>query len=151
LTQEDVARKVGLKRSTVTNHLRLLDLPQEAQQAVRTGLITMGHARALLGLTRPMEMIGLIPRIVREELSVRRVEELIRERNAEGERRIEPRQIARGTPPWQRELEGRMMHRLGCKVRLRDAGGFRGEIVIRYSDRGELDRLCEILAPRPVI
>jgi ParB family chromosome partitioning protein len=148
LTQDDVARRVGLKRSTIANHLRLLELPPEAKQAVRQGLITMGHARALLGLVRPVDIVGLVPRIAREQLSVRQVEDLVRRRNARGEKQESGSNDAPLPPPWQRELEARMRHSLGCRVRLRNSAGFRGEIVIQYSDRSELDRLCGILAPR---
>src|SRR4029079_17464167 len=79
ITQEQVAEKVGLKRSTVANHLRLLELPAAAQEAVRRNLITMGHARALLGLADATQVMALVERIARQDLSVRDVERLVRE------------------------------------------------------------------------
>src|SRR5205814_6451710 len=79
ITQEQVAEKVGLKRSTVANQLRLLDLPSQAQEAIRRGLLSMGHARALLGLSDPQKVLSFVERIARDDLSVRQVEKLVRE------------------------------------------------------------------------
>jgi len=74
LTQEEVARKVGLQRATVANHLRLLDLPQEVQVALAKGLISMGLARALLAIESKELQASTLARITREGLSVRQVE-----------------------------------------------------------------------------
>ena len=146
LTQEEVAVRVGLKRATVANHLRLLDLPDVAQGAVRRGLISMGHARALLGLGEPAQVLQLVGRIAREDLSVREVERCVRDM---------ARSAAKGgalSPPppasWIRDLEERMREHLGTKVEIRNQPGFRGQIVLEYFNRGDLDRLCAVLAPR---
>lgn len=148
ITQEQVAEKVGLQRATVANHLRLLELPGAAQEAVRRELISMGHARALLGMPDAGGVLALVERIAREDLSVRDVERIVRE-------------VARGkkgnaavlTPlgpvaPWVRELEERMRQHLGTKVHLRNNAGYRGQIVVEYFNRADLDRLCQVLAPR---
>lgn len=148
LTQEEVAEKVGLKRATVANHLRLLELPAQAQEAVRRGIISMGHARALLGLSDSAQQLQLLERTVRDELSVRDVERLVRSpepKEATGKAVLQPQ----APPvPWVTELEGRMREHLGTKVQLRNNPGFRGEIVISYFNRTDLDRLCKFLAPR---
>ena len=78
LTQEAVAAKVGLRRSSVANHVRLLELPQPVQDAIAKGLVTMGHARALLGMEDSAGMLDLLEQTVRQELSVRDVERLVR-------------------------------------------------------------------------
>jgi ParB family chromosome partitioning protein len=151
VTQEQVAEKVGLKRSTVANHLRLLDLPVPAQDAVRRSLITMGHARALLGLADPARVLGLVERIAREDLSVRDVERLVRDAGRvtnQGKAVIPP---PSAPAPWVRELETRLRGQLGTAVQVRNAPGYRGQIVIEYFDRTDLDRLCERLAPRDEI
>lgn len=155
LTQEDVANKVGLKRSTVTNHLRLLELPPEAQQAVRQGLISMGHAKALVVLEKPSDVLTLVQRVVREGLSVRQIEQLVRSRRTSTSTSSPSAAKSAGSstatakaPPWQRELEDRMREHLGCKVRLKNGPDFRGEVVIEYYDRDDLDRLCDLLGPR---
>ncbi|MDO9680811.1 MAG: ParB/RepB/Spo0J family partition protein [Bacteroidales bacterium] len=78
LTQEQMAERVGKKRATVTNYLRLLKLPAEIQLAIRAKRITMGHARALLALDSPKKQLKLCSGIIENDLSVRQVEERIR-------------------------------------------------------------------------
>jgi ParB family chromosome partitioning protein len=151
LTQEQVADRVGLKRATVANHMRLLELPEIAQQAVQNGLLSMGHARALLGLTRPERIVDLVGRIVREGLSVRDVEGLVRSEGRPTSTSGAGPGPALGSPPWVRELEQRMEEHLGTKVTLRNQPGFRGQIVIDYFNRTDLDRLCQVLAPKTLL
>ncbi len=151
LTQEQVADRVGLKRATVANHMRLLELPEIAQQAVQSGLLTMGHARALLGLARPERIVDLVGRIVREGLSVRDVEGLVRAEMRPASPGSGAVLTPPGTPPWVRELEQRMEEHLGTKVTLRNQPGFRGQIVIDYFNRSDLDRLCQVLAPKTLL
>jgi ParB family chromosome partitioning protein len=81
LTQEALSERVGKKRATVTNYLRLLKLPGEVQLGIRDKKLTMGHARALLGIDDSDLMLELYNRILTEELSVRKTEELVREAN----------------------------------------------------------------------
>ena len=149
LTQDQVAERVGLKRSTIANHLRLLDLPAEAQQAVAQGVISMGHARALLAVPAHSRVLELIQRIVREDLSVRALEKLVRETQAASSKsRSAAGQKDAVRPPWVVELEGRMREHLGTKVRLENQPGHQGRIIIEYFDRGDLERLAALLAPR---
>src|SRR3972149_2720178 len=77
LTQEQIAKKVGQDRSTIANTLRLLDLPEEVQDSVSRGTISMGHARSLLSLKDPKKQISLSERIAKEDLSVREVEQIV--------------------------------------------------------------------------
>lgn len=149
LTQQAVADRVGLKRATVANHLRLLDLPEPIQVAIAKGLIQMGHARALLGLPSPQGMVSLLEEIVRQDLSVREVERKVRDRLARTN--PSPALTTPAQPPWARELQRRMQEHLGTKVQLLDLGGEHGRIVIDYFTRGDLDRLVGILAPRPTL
>lgn len=152
LTQEQVAQRVGLKRSTVANHLRLLDLPPEVQEAVAGGVIDMGHGRALLGLGDAKAIKKMLARAVREDLSVRQLERLVRDAgegptaaaNSSGDKII-PR------APWMEELEGRMRHYLGTKISLQNGEGYRGRIVIQYHDREELERISSLLGPKDEI
>ena len=148
ITQDAVAGKVGLERSTVANHLRLLELPEQIQEGVSRGMISMGHARALLGLTSPVSQTKLFERIAREGLSVRQVEALARSSPAAppamgsvGRKILVPQQ------GWVRELEARLRERLATKVTVANRAGFRGEIVISYYDRAGLERLADALAP----
>jgi ParB family chromosome partitioning protein len=146
LTQEAVAKKVGLQRTTVTNHLRLLELPEEVQGAVSKGLLSMGHARALLAIATKQRQLELLGRIVREGLSVRQVEGMAR-----GEPKVAPSAERAGAlvprKSWVSDLEARLRERLGTKVVIRNGKGYRGQIVIEYFDQQALDRTCEIIAP----
>ena len=78
ITQEQLSERVGKKRATITNYLRLLKLPAEVQMGVKDKKIDMGHARALVTLTDPVEQLALYNKIMTEELSVRKVESLVR-------------------------------------------------------------------------
>jgi ParB family chromosome partitioning protein len=150
LTQQGVADRVGQKRATVANHLRLLELPEQVQEALQKGLISMGHARALLGLSSSKAMTQMVGQIVRQDLSVREVERLVRNRQAAA---ADPAGVDTAPPqpeqaPWARDLERRIQERLGTKVALQDQGNGRGRIVIDYFNRADLDRVLGVLAPR---
>lgn len=152
ITQEEVAAKVGLKRSTVANHLRLLELPAKLQEAIGKGLITMGHGRALLALPTPEAMVRALDRIVRDELSVRDVERLVRAQPNPDKVLVDveiPRPAPSGPLPWVQDLERRMREHLGTKASVVPGPGATGKIVLEYFSRESLDRLCELLAPRP--
>ncbi len=147
LTQEQVAQKVGLRRATVTNHLRLLDLPTPVQDSVRQGLISMGHARALLGATDSASAIDLMQRVVRQGLSVRQIEEAVRKKPKA--RDVKPPKTPGSA--WITELEARLRGRLGTKVELRNRAQYRGEITIHYFGREDLERLVAVLAPQSTL
>lgn len=161
LTQEKVAEGVGLKRSTIANHLRLLDLPQEVQEALSTDLITMGHARAMLGSRSEVDQKALLGRIVREGLSVRQIEGLVRGKDPSAVTATTqaPARASSGEPevelqpaePWLQDLQRRMQIHLGAKVSMANREGFKGRIVIEYHGREDLDRLLELLAPRETV
>lgn len=149
LTQEQVADKVGLQRPTVANHLRLLELPELVQQALAKGMIQMGHARALLGSKEESSTQKLLEKVVREDLSVRQVEALVRGANqAPLEESGEAVKVVVPQAPWVRDLEARMREHLGTKVQLKNGPGYRGQIVIEYFQREDLERLADVLAPR---
>jgi ParB family chromosome partitioning protein len=148
ITQEEVAKKVGLQRATVANHLRLLDLPQEVQDAVSKGLLSMGHARAILALRTPREQLQALERAVREGLSVRQLEGLARNAGAAvAADTSRPANSIVPHQPWIGEIEGRLREALGTKVVIQNARGYRGRIVIEYFDRAGLERLYRTLAP----
>jgi ParB family transcriptional regulator, chromosome partitioning protein len=148
LTQDQIASKVGLQRSTVTNFLRLLELGETLQKALTEGLLSMGHARALLGLADRKKQEELCALVARRGLSVREVEHRVRELQG----RVEStRTLAPASPPWVREMEARMRNHLGAKVQLRNREGYHGQVVIEYHGREDLDRLYELLAPRKTL
>jgi len=153
MTQDQVGAKVGLNRATVANHLRLLDLPKEAQDALVAGLVTMGHARALLGASNPTTIPTLLGKVVRGDLSVRQTEALVKDGTAEAARGAGNKAASPGSKqaPWAREFEGRLRSSLGTRVSLTNREGYKGQIVVHYHDRDELERLMDALAPRDEI
>ena len=155
LTQEAVAERVGLKRSTVTNHLRLLELPTEAQEALKTGLITMGHARALLSFKGEKEILGALGQVVRKELSVRDTEQLARDGGAASGAKAAASpaasQDAPSTAPWVGEIETQLREKLGVKITLRNGKKYRGSITLDYANREELERIVGMIAPKETL
>lgn len=150
LTQDQVAEKVGLKRASVANHLRLLELPPKAQEALSRGLITMGHARALLPLKDERQVLALVDRTSREGLSVRQVEDLVRSatqpRGSGSTSRSDPGQL-QPQAPWVAEIQRRLREALGAKVAVLNRPGFVGQIVIDYHGQDDLNRLIDQIAP----
>lgn len=151
LTQEQVAKKVGLQRSTVANHLRLLDLPEEVQDALVQGLITMGHAKALLSVGDEAQAKKLLAKVVREELSVRDAERLARPDTV---RPPAPPKAPKATdeeserlPAWAQALEDRIRRTLGSKVTLTVSKDYRGQLQLAFQDRAQLERIVQALAP----
>jgi ParB family chromosome partitioning protein len=134
LTQEDVAKRVGKDRSTVANALRLLKLPEEVRDLVREGALDMGHARAILGLEGPDEMRKLAQRAVREHLSVRATEALVRLRGMKGKRKARPEESAAV-----RDLQKRLQRRLGARCRVVQRSAAAGRIEVDYTSLDELD------------
>lgn len=151
LTQEEVARRVGRQRSTVANHLRLLRLPAEVKQALESQAITMGHARAVLGLENARLEVEAFRRVLAGRLSVRETERLVqRLRDVRG-RGAAGTGVAGGdgTAPEAADrtlarLAERLQRVLGTKVEIRGRGR-RGHIIISYYSNEELDRLLERL------
>lgn len=148
MTQEAVAERVGLKRSTVTNHLRLLELSASVQQSVAKGMISMGHARALLALPGHAERERWLARIVRDDLSVRQVEQLTRVVPRASTAKSAAADELQPQAAWVSTLEARLRQRFGTKVELRNGPGFRGQVVLDFFGRQDLERLVELLVPK---
>ena len=132
LTQERMAERVGKKRATVANYLRLLKLPAEIQVGIKDRLIEMGHARAILGTPSPERQLALYQRIVRDGLSVRKVEALAQEdrlsKNPQAKREVNP-YVALG-----KELSLNS----GLKIKIKN-----NKVVISFEDEDELRRIIE--------
>jgi ParB family chromosome partitioning protein len=139
VTQDEVARRLGLDPSSISNLIRLLDLPPEVQDLVRGGALTMGHARALLGLADDIDRLKAAERVVREGLSVRAVEDLVRHGVASPKRRMAPRK-----PPQLMALESELRTILGTKVQIQDRRG-KGRILIEYYSPEEFERILDQL------
>ena len=153
LNQEQVAERMGIKRSSVANQLRLLDLPEEALEALSQGMITSGHAKALLGLADPAAIRSALGQVVRKQLSVRETERLTRS-GADSEApagSTGASKVGATQPAWVGEMEGRLREALGVKVTLRNGSKYRGSITLDYANRDELERLCDQMAPKDSI
>ena len=120
LTQDQVAKQVGKSRSTITNMLRLLELPDEVLEMLKNGELTTGHARALLGLEDEQAMIDLAVRTIAQQLSVRAVENAVKRINDAAEALAEQEEETVNTQvkTHMKELERRAMSTLGRKVRI---------------------------------
>ncbi len=142
-TQDIVAESVGKDRSTISNCLRLLKLPSDIQKGISDDLITMGHARALLGIDDLHEQKNIFTKIVNQGLSVRELENLIKSRSNHGVKRKKT-----GSPhqkdPYLASTEEDLQKILGTKVRI-DVAKKRGRIVIEYYSQADLGRIVEIL------
>ena len=144
-TQEQLSERVGKDRSTVANALRLLRLPESVRGLLAEGRLSMGHARALLGLEAAAAMETLARKIVASELSVRRVEELVR-RTRDGGKAPAPATAAPRTPSTSaRDLAMRLTRTLGTRVEVLEVGQERGQIAIHYHSLDQLDALLERL------
>ncbi len=141
LTQEEVAQKVGKDRSTVANFLRLLKLPRRIQESLANGELSMGHARALITLNNSEDQIRIWQQTVKHALSVRRVEQLVREA-LQGPH--PPKEPPRALPPEVRDLENRLRHALATQVHIKPRG-HKGTIEIEYYSDEDLERLAGMI------
>lgn len=137
-TQEDIAKAVGKDRTTVTNLLRVLALPEEIRQGLLDGAITMGHAKALLSLEDRERQAALFRRIKQEHLSVRQAEGLIGALAPARRRRL------RREDPQLKSLEDQLRSALGTKVTL-SARKKGGRIIIEYFSPEDLTRILQLL------
>jgi ParB family transcriptional regulator, chromosome partitioning protein len=138
LTQEDLAKRVGKERSTVTNFLRILHLPKEVKQELASGVLSMGHAKALLSLERSRDQILASASIVKKGLSVREAEALAsRLKNPPKQKKVNQSQELH-------VVEEKLKKSLGTKVSIL-AKGKGGRIVIEYYTAEELDRILEMI------
>jgi ParB family chromosome partitioning protein len=141
-SHEELSRRVGKDRSTISNTLRLLKLPDEVLDAMSRGAIAMGHGRALLGLTDKGEdlLLDVLAQVLASSLSVRQTEELVRRTKAGKATRNTVKEL----PSALEDLQDRLARHLGTRVKVKPrARGEGGKIVLEYYTRQELDRLIE--------
>lgn len=142
LTQEEVAEKVGKKRSTVTNSLRLLQLPDQMKDDIVSGVLTAGHARAILSLVNPNDRMLLRDKIIEKELSVREAEEEAQALN-EG-KKVKVKRIPKARDPYIQGVEDKLLEAFGTKVEVK--GNLKkGKLVIPYASQSDLERLYRLL------
>ena len=145
-TQEQVGERVGLDRSTIANHLRLLELPREFQQEVESGVLSAGHAKALLQIDNPERRRHLRDRIVANQLSVRAAEELARalSRDPDSHPPAAPEPPGARSDPHLQHLVDSLRDQLQTKVKISTAGG-RGKIEIEFYGPEDLHRITRAI------
>ena len=142
LTQDKLSEKVGKKRATVANYLRLLKLPAQVQMALQNKEVDQGHARALLGLDKPSLQVKLFNEIKEKGYSVRQVEEMVKALNngetlkSEGSKRL---------PEEYTELRNRLSERFSTKVQMTCSQQGKGKITIPFATEEELERIITML------
>ncbi|MCK5840547.1 MAG: ParB/RepB/Spo0J family partition protein [Candidatus Sabulitectum sp.] len=143
LTQEELGKQVGISRSAVANFQRLTELPLSVKTMVRTGKLSMGHGRALLGLAGEDSIVRTANMCIARGYSVRALEDAVRK--ITGRKTL--KRIKKETIPEIKQLETELQRVLGARVILRDSGGS-GRLVIEYSSLDELDRILSIIRGR---
>ena len=141
LTQEGMGDRVGKKRATITNYLRLLNLPPEIQTAIRTKQLSMGHARALLGIEEKSVQLEIFRKVISGDLSVRKVELMVRKAKeriqGEGTRTDHPVSAYE-------ELREHLSHHFGATVEFKRSNKGTGRIVIPFKSDEDLQRIVSI-------
>lgn len=145
LTQEKLSERVGKKRSTVANYLRLLKLPAEIQLAIRTRDISMGHARALVNIPDEKQQLAMSRRIVNEGLSVRQIEDLVKgKKELTKESPIKKKQPSNLSFSEQKIKED-LSQFLKSEVQLQKNKEGKGKLTIPFSNENDLERIIELL------
>jgi ParB family chromosome partitioning protein len=154
ITQEELADRVGKSRSHVANYLRLLQLPDDIQEDVSRGTISMGHARAIIGLKDVELQRKIVEKIKNENLSVRQVEELVNQLGTGQEKKEKKQAKKENVPPLIKRYEELLQEVFSTSVKIRHGnknGKVKGKIEIEYYSERELDRLIEMLNQNRVI
>ena len=144
LKQEELGDRVSKNRSTVTNYLRLLKLPPDIQASIRDGLITMGHAKALISISDPVTQLHLHKQIIRNGLSVRAVEQMVR--NLQQLAKPQKENKKNESLSFQiQKIQDDLASRFGTRVKLKMNDGGKGAIEIPFLSEDDLGRILEML------
>ncbi|MGI8447964.1 MAG: ParB/RepB/Spo0J family partition protein, partial [Streptosporangiaceae bacterium] len=146
-THEELARRIGRSRPHISNTLRLLNLPGGVQRRVAAGVLTAGHARALLAVEDPQAQDHLAHRIVAEGLSVRAVEEIVTMGvQPSKERRPVAKQPSQPSPPELNDLADRLSDAFDTRVKV-ELGKRKGKIVVEFGSLEDLERIVSTMSP----
>ena len=143
LTQEAVAERMKKERSTVANYLRLLKLPPDVQKAVRDGQLSMGHARAIVTVEHVDQQLYIFREIMQKGLSVRQVEQMVKEMSGDKSPKDTSSSAAAKLPPAYKRIEDNMASHLSTRVKLDVKKTGRGTIVIEFYNNGDLERIMD--------
>ena len=139
LTHEEMAKRVGKKRSTISNALRMLELPPSIQTGLRTGQISAGHAKAIHGLTTVDQQLALFHKIIKENLSVRDTEQAVKLKNIKPGSGSKAKELSIEY----RDVQRNLRKQLGSKVDIKLKGRHKGQIIIPFSDVDDFNRILE--------
>ena len=144
LNQEQVAERMKKERSTVANYLRMLKLPPDIQKAVRDGQLSMGHARAIIGLDLIDQQLYVFREVQQKGLSVRQVEQLVKDMQA-GQKDTEEKTKATAIklPPAYKRIEDNMASHFSTKVKMDRKKNGKGSLVIEFYNDSDLERIME--------
>jgi len=145
LTQENLSDRVGRKRSTISNYLRLLKLPAEIQLGIREKKMSMGHARTLINIENPKTQIKVFYRVIDEELSVRKTEELVRQMNKDANKDTSKNERKQKINEDFQELSQHLSKFFETKIQFRVNEEGKGKIVIPFDNTEEMERIIGIL------
>jgi ParB family chromosome partitioning protein len=148
LSHDEISKKVGKSRSTITNFLRLLKLPDKIQEMVRHKELSMGHARALLGIDDPQQQIALAGKIAAENLTVRDIEKTTqteKEKKPESKKIVHVRDAQKPADPDLVQQTEKLRYQFGTMVNILHSSGEKGKIEIHFYSNNDLNRLLELL------
>lgn len=140
VTQEELSKKLGKSRPYIANHIRLLQLPQIVQQYLSEGRLSMGHARALLGLKDKNKLTSLLQKVLKEKMSVRQLEEWIQRSNENVSRETPKQKLS----PFLKDRESVLKAYFGTKVQIKK-GKNKGKIEIDFFTDEDLERILDLL------
>jgi len=145
LQHDELAKRVGKDRSTVTNYTRLLKLPPDLQSGLRERKMSMGHARALLGLDNPTDQLYFFNKILNENLSVRNTEKIIKEHKNGGKPSNNSNKPAASPAmhPEVKKIRDRLSHHFGSKVDINRSAKGAGKIVIHFSTDDQFNDIVD--------
>ena len=144
LAQEEIAKRVGKSRPAIANALRLLKLPPEIKSALKSGDISAGHARAILGVRKSLQMMTLYQKVIRSRLNVRQTEELVKN-IAESSKELQKIQKSAPRNSEIVQIENNLISKFGTKVVIQKKRGGKGKIQIEYYSDSDLQRILDIL------
>ena len=144
LSQEEIAKRVGKSRPSIANSLRLLKLPPQIKFSLKSGKISAGHARAILSLRKSLQMITLYQKIIKEKLSVRQTENIVKKYTDSSQESVKVEKVPSGSPEII-QIENNLISHLGTKVVIRKNNVGKGTIQIEFYSVDDLQRIAEIL------
>jgi len=144
LSQEEIAKRVGKSRPSIANSLRLLKLPPQIKSSLKSGKISAGHARSILGLRKSLQMITLYQKIIKEKLSVRQTEDIVKKYGNSSQKSVKVKKVSSGSSEIV-QIENNLISHLGTKVVIRKNNVGKGTIQIEFYSEDDLQRIAEII------